>query len=267
MTAVIDSHTHVWPPAIAARAMSAANLSLQPFGDGTVAALTAAMEAAGVERSVCLGVATQAGHVEGTNRFVGGLDRDRFIGFGAIHPELPVAENVASLVENQLVGVKVHPIFQGFSILDPRVVEILGAIAGSFAVIVHCGKTPGRQGEQLCTPTMVRELAERLPSLDLIACHFGGLEMLDEAERELVGQPIYLDTSYPPSLREQDPARVRELIRRHGCERVIFGSDWPFASPGAELGAVRGLGLGADEVDGILGGNLDSLLAALASRQ
>jgi uncharacterized protein len=56
------------------------------------------------------------------------------------------------------------------------------------------------------------------------------------------------------------PERVRSLIRRHGADRVVFGSDWPMADPAAEIQAVRLLGLSDDETAGILGGNFLRLL-------
>ena len=46
------------------------------------------------------------------------------------------------------------------------------------------------------------------------------------------------------------------LIRRHGADRVVFGSDWPMADPAAEIAAIRDLGLTPEEEAGILGGNL-----------
>jgi predicted TIM-barrel fold metal-dependent hydrolase len=56
------------------------------------------------------------------------------------------------------------------------------------------------------------------------------------------------------------PARVRELIRRHGAERVVFGSDWPMTDPGAEVRAIDALGLSDDETKSVLGGTLARVL-------
>jgi predicted TIM-barrel fold metal-dependent hydrolase len=254
---VIDGHFHVWPDAIASRALGQPSAELVRFGDGTVAGATATLEAAGIDRAVCLCVANVAKHVEATNRFAGDLP-ERFIGFGTIHPDLPVERNLASLRENGLRGVKVHPLFQGFALDDPGLWEILEALQGEFPIIVHVGH--GGEGAERCTPAMLRGLAERFPRLDVIACHFGGYKLLEEAEEQVIGLPVYVDTSWPPGLGSIDPDRVRRLIESHGPERVIFASDWPMADPAADLEAVRGLGLAAAEEEAVLGGNLERML-------
>ena len=60
--------------------------------------------------------------------------------------------------------------------------------------------------------------------------------------------------------REDAEATVRDLIRRHGVEWVVFSSDWPTASPAAEVEAIRALGLDDDETAAVLGGNMARLL-------
>jgi predicted TIM-barrel fold metal-dependent hydrolase len=57
-----------------------------------------------------------------------------------------------------------------------------------------------------------------------------------------------------------DKERVRNLIRRHGADRVVFGSDWPMADPAAEIAAVRALGLTDEEVGAILGNTLAGII-------
>jgi predicted TIM-barrel fold metal-dependent hydrolase len=255
---VIDGHFHVWPDAIARQALGNPSAELKRFGDGTVGGATAVLDGAGIDRAVCLCIANVARHVESVNRFAGGLDRERFIGFGTVHPDLPVEANLASLRENRLYGVKVHPLFQGFALDDPGLGEILDALQGEFPIIVHVGH--GGEGAERCTPAMLRDLAARFPRLDVIACHFGGYELLDEAEEQVIGLPVFVDTSWPPGLASIDPDRVKRLIQRHGPDRVIFASDWPMADPAADLAAVRRLGLSPEDEAAVLGGNLERLL-------
>jgi uncharacterized protein len=99
-----------------------------------------------------------------------------------------------------------------------------------------------------------------VPALRLIACHFGGYHRLSEAEQLVVGSRAFLETSWPPRLADLDRERVRSLIRRHGADRVIFGSDWPMADPAAEIAAMRDLGLDPAETEAILGGTLSGIL-------
>jgi predicted TIM-barrel fold metal-dependent hydrolase len=100
----------------------------------------------------------------------------------------------------------------------------------------------------------------KITGLRLIAAHYGGYQVLDEAERWSVGGNIHLETSWPPSMGDLPTDRVISIIRRHGADRVVFGSDWPMTDPATEIAAIRALGLTADEESGILGNNLAKLL-------
>jgi predicted TIM-barrel fold metal-dependent hydrolase len=256
---IIDGHFHVWPDHIAARALGMPAPDLVRFGDGTVAGAIATMDAAGIDRAVALGVANTGARVEAANTFVGELG-PRFVGFGTIHPDLSVAENLASLRRHNLRGVKIHPLFQHFTLDDPRLWAIVEALQGEFAAIVHVGSGGEGFGGGACTPAMLRALALNFPRLDLIACHFGGYRLLEEAEELVVGLPIYLDTSWPPGVGTIGREPLQRIIKRHGAERIIFSSDWPMADPGHELQTIVDLGLSETDTAAILGGNLARML-------
>ncbi len=257
---IVDTHIHVWPDKIAKLALGNPSTDLKRFGDGTVASAERCMAAAGIDRSVCLAVANEAGRVDSANRFAGSLDPSRFVPFGTVHPDLSVEENLASLRTHGIRGAKIHPLFQGYSLDDPRLWQIFDAMQGEFAIIVHVGQGGSAEANARCTPAMLRQVALNFPDLDIVACHFGGYRLLDEAEDLVVGLPIYLDTSWPPSFAAIDPQRARRLIERHGPDRVLFATDWPMADPTAEIEAVRELGLSDEDTAAVLGGNAVRLL-------
>ncbi|TQK69527.1 amidohydrolase family protein [Nocardioides sp. SLBN-35] len=258
---IIDAHAHVWPDRIAEIALSANRLpDLHARGDGTVAGLTADMAASGVSVSCCLGIANEARHVDSVNRFVAGLTSETRFGFGTVHVDLSAEENLASLRRHGVRAVKIHPLFQGFALDDPRLWEIFEAFGDEFAVITHVGEGGSPEANRLSSPAMIRDIARQFPRLKLMACHFGGYKILDDAEEMLAGADVVLETSWPPSLATLRPERVRELIRKHGAERIVFGSDWPMTSPAEEIRAIDALGLGDDETKSVLGGTLARLL-------
>jgi predicted TIM-barrel fold metal-dependent hydrolase len=258
---IIDGHVHVWPDKIAKRALGSPGDGLQRFGDGTVASAVKTMRAAGVDRSVCLAVADTPERLESANRFVGSLDPEHFIGFGSVHPERTPEDNVASLRENGLRGVKVHPLFQGFALDDRRLYEILGALEGEFAAVFHVGpEHPGDPRGALATPAMIRDIARNFPRLDVVAAHLGGYHAFDEALEAVNGLDVHLDTSWPPGIAALDPGRVRAAIASHGPERVVFATDWPMADPATEIASIRALGFSDEDTDAILGGNFARLL-------
>lgn len=257
---IVDTHVHVWPEKIAARALARPAEDLVRQGDGTEAGAIAAMEKAGIDRCVTLGVAPTPDRVEAANRYAGSLDPRHFVGFGSIHARLSPEENVEGLRRYGLKGAKVHPLFQGYSLDDPGLWETLDAMQGELAIIAHVGEGDSGGGNARCTPQMMRDLVRRFPRLDVVACHFGGYRLLDEVEEAIVGLPVYVDTSWPPGVWSLDPARVRSIVERHGPDRVLFASDWPMADPGRCRQAIEDLGLSDDDTAAVLGGNAVRLL-------
>lgn len=258
---LVDAHTHVWPDHIAARALKDRVPGMDANFDGTVSGLLRSLERCGVDRSVVMGIADHARHVHRTNEFIGSLKSERLVPFGTVHHELSVEENLDSLRRHGVTGVKLHPLFQGFALDDPRIWALLEAFGDEFPVIMHVGKGGTPETDQRATPAMLAAIVDAFPRLRLVACHFGGFHRIDEAEEQVVGRPVLLETSWPPTLAGLDATRVRDVICRHGTDRVVFGSDWPMADPAAEMDVIRSLGLTEEETAGILGGNLSRWLA------
>jgi uncharacterized protein len=254
---IIDAHMHVWPDHIADAMQRQQPSGLPLRYDGKVSGLLRTMDEAGIDKGLALGVGIKASVVARTNEFIGTVPRDRLVPMGTVHPELSVEENLKHLKDNGIVGVKLHPLFQALSLSDPRVRDILAALsAEGMPVISHVGAGGDQEANDRGAPQALRRVADELPDLTLIACHYGGYHRLDEAEEHVVGSRVTLETSWPPTLADLDPERLVAIIRRHGADRVVFGSDWPMADPGAEIAAIRKLGLTEEEEKGILGGNL-----------
>jgi uncharacterized protein len=255
---IIDTHTHIWPDKIAKAALAKPDEELGRKGDGTAGGCIESMKRAGIDRSVAFGVSNDAAHRDSANRFVAGLDPDWFIPFGTIHTDATVEENIGNLREHGIHAVKLHPLFQGISLADPRLWENLEAMQGEFVILTHVGE--GGEGSERCTPDMLVELVERFPDLDLIAAHFGGYRLLDEAEEKILGLPVCIDTSWPPGLASIDPDRVRGIVEKHGADKILFGSDWPIVDPADDVAALRALDLGEEATAAIAGGNLLRML-------
>ncbi|MBR4957338.1 MAG: amidohydrolase, partial [Lentisphaeria bacterium] len=88
----IDIHAHVFPPAIAEKAVH----YLEDYyhfsweGNGLAEDLLGNMDLAGVQRTVIFSSATKPEQVEAVNNYIAGLCRmypERFTGFGSLHRE------------------------------------------------------------------------------------------------------------------------------------------------------------------------------------
>jgi predicted TIM-barrel fold metal-dependent hydrolase len=218
------------------------------------------MEGSGVAISCCLAIANEARHVDKVNEFAAGLADDCHLAFGTVHVGLSAQDNLASLRAHGLTAVKIHPLFQDYALDDPRLWEVFEAFGDEIAVITHVGEGGDAHRNSLSSPAMIRDIARQFPDLRLMACHFGGYKILDDAEEMLAGANVVLETSWPPSLATLRPERVRDLIRKHGAERVVFGSDWPMTSPAEEIRAIEALGLSDDETKLVLGGTAARVL-------
>jgi hypothetical protein len=95
----------------------------------------------------------------------------------------------------------------------------------------------------------VGELAEGItviiPHLGLLNGGFGAIAEAGLWERE----NVWADTA----LASRD--EIRGYLSRYGHRRLLFGSDFPFGSPSAELQKVRSLGLDREIEAAVLGGN------------
>lgn len=66
---------------------------------------------------------------------------------------------------------------------------------------------------------------------------------------------IFADTALAPS-----PV-IMDYVTRYGCERIMFGSDFPFGDPRSELDKIIRLDLSDLQREAILSGNVERLLA------
>ena len=233
---MIDAHTHVFPDKIAPRI--AENMRADPdnriplSGDFTLKDLKGYMARYGLEAVFTFCVAERAKAVPPANDFLVSIDDGRTIfSLGTILPDLedPVAE-VRRIRERGLRGIKFHSLFQPIGAGDENLVPVFEEMARSGMIAYfHVGQDPNHPSRAPRTgPQDIARLRERFPSLPIVAAHFGGLFMLEEARRWVLGRDVYIDTCWAPGIQGLDAGEVVDLIRRHGADRVLF----PHAGPG-----------------------------------
>lgn len=256
----LDIHTHVFPEAIAGKAVQ----YLQEYyrfnweGSGLPEDLLRHMDLAGVGHAVIFSSATKPEQVEAVNNYIAGLCRaepGRFTGFGTLHRDYPdYLSELGRMRELGLKGVKFHPDFQKFAIDDPVMMQIYEAIGPEMVMLFHIGDRNG----DLSSPERLSRVLDAMPELRIIAAHFGGYSMWDEAWRHLVGRNVWLDTSSAiPFLGAAEAARI---VRAHGVDKILWGSDYPAVQPGTAITQLRSLGLEEEDLEKIFFRNGASLL-------
>lgn len=275
---MIDFHTHTFPDRIAAAAVSKLEQTAHAvsFSDGTANGLIASMRRAGIERSVVLPVATNPLKCASMNDASHALNgQNGLIYFGAIHPDAPDwHEELGRVKELGFKGVKIHPVYQGVDIDDPRFVRIL-ARAGELGlmVVMHGGEDIGFPGVNRCDPRKLRRALDQAGPVTLAAAHMGGWRNWEEVPEFLLDTTVYLDTAFtlgsitplddhymPEQLPMISDETFMELVRLFGSGRILFGTDSPWADQKKCIEQINALPLTEQEKDEIFEGNACRLL-------
>ena len=275
MPGVIDFHTHVFPDALAPRAIAqltinAAASGYVPRTDGTVAGLLAAMDRAGIHRSVVCNIATNPRQMKNVNDFAIWLrGNKRLIPLGSVNPHVTPQEIITELDrlrEAGIPGIKIHPDYMGEEIHAEQFSPIFKACAErNMFVITHAGYDPVQPDHTHCTPDMVLRVMERHPDLKLVVAHAGGFSREREVLEKLCGAPVWLDTSLC-ALRNAASSDLgdlcAEILRRHDPSRVLFATDTPWSDSVVEIQFIENLKLPRGTEEGILAKNAEALLSS-----
>ncbi len=266
---IIDSHVHAFPDQLAPKAMAhltaeALWFEIRPYYDGTIAGLLQSMDAAGIDKAIVCSIATRPEQVEKITDWSATVARthgERIFPFVSIHPDYPQVEaELERAAGLGLRGVKFHPYYMNCPADDRRTLRIARAAeALGLALEIHAGYDLAFERNDLASPAAIRRLHEAAPKLALVAAHLGGWERWQEVVDQLVGLPIYFETSY--SLSRIEPHLLDALLERHDTCRLLFGSDGPWNDQSAALAEVRALNLPKDVESAVLWKNASRLLA------
>ncbi len=260
---IIDVHAHVAPEKIAPIVLQnlERDTGLEAKGVNTIPGIKAHMKAAGVDKSVILVLALEARQVRRANDWIIENEDDQLIGFGSIHPddEERVAE-VRRLREKGIKGLKIHSSVHRCTPDDPRMLPVYEEAGEDMIVLFHTGKFKSKDDEVWASPAQIIKVAELFPGMKIIAGHMGGLYMIEEATRDLYGKNVYIETSWPPGLHVHPRETIMEIIRLHGVDKVMFGSDYAMGSQIEEVGYIDSLPLGSADKERFLGENARELL-------
>jgi predicted TIM-barrel fold metal-dependent hydrolase len=233
----IDFHTHIYPDHVAAQTVSAVcrRSRIDAYTDGTLKGLKKSMAVAGIDLSVVSAVATKPEQVASIQRWLTAIRQPGIETLAAMHPDDPLnSEQIKMLKSEGFRGFKLHPDYQDFFVDDPRMYPLYEAVAaeGMF-ILFHAGIDRGLPHPVHGTPRRLAEVHEAVPELCMIAAHLGGEGVYEETAEHLLGQNLYLDTSFV--LRKM-PGTFRErFLRKHPIERLVFASDSPWTDQGQEL--------------------------------
>lgn len=195
---------------------------------------------------------------------------------GTLHPRYPDNKNeIETFKQHGVCGIKMCSFSQGFALNAPETLALFDLIREqnrrrdrSFFVVLDTFYEAhtyfGTNPDYTTTPERLGNLVRQFPGVPFIAAHMGGLRApFEEICTHLPpAQNLFLDTSNAAHTLRRD--EFIHLLKTHGAGHVIFGTDWPWFDPAAEIPSISGLldeaGCSPKEKEAVLGGNMARLL-------
>jgi len=171
-----------------------------------------------------------------------------------VNPRQPgYVEDAARYLDHpKFVGVKLHPLMDGYLPADPAIHPIMRLLGErGLSVLIHSGHPI------FSLPWSIEELAVAFPEIKIIMGHMGHSNVVyinASIDIALRRPNVYLETSGMPM-----HTKIREAVERVGPDRVLYGSDAPFHHPDVEMLKVRLSGLSDDLVERVLRTNAEQL--------
>jgi predicted TIM-barrel fold metal-dependent hydrolase len=158
-----------------------------------------------------------------------------------------------------LTGFKMHPEYQQFEPQEPRLEQIYeAAIRNDMTIYFHSGRDIAFTSVR-GTPKAFAEVLDIWPELRVVLAHMGGFRQWKAVPGRIAGRNVWLDTAY--TLGHLPDEEFVALVRAHGVDHVMFGSDGPWTDPAVEIAHLKSLPLKPVELHAILGGNAERFLA------
>jgi len=187
-----------------------------------------------------------------------------------VNPNLhhPIARELSRQLDHGAAALKLHPVHGGFRADDRALYPAYSVLVErGVPLVVHCGTSsfPGSTNAY-ADPTLLDAVLRDFPDLDVVLAHGGRGWWYDAAAFLALSNPrVWIELSGLP------PTRLPEYYARFHLGRLarkwIYGTDWP-GVPGVAANArvVAGVGLPADVVPLVLGGNALAVYSGLSTR-
>ncbi len=263
---IIDFHTHAFPDAVAAKAIPllSEKANIKAEYDGTVAGIIENMDKNGVNISVVNSIATNERQMQSVNNFaISLLDNSRLIPFGSVFPSSDLAkQEILRLHEAGVRGIKLHPEYQQFYVDDKSVYPIYGLCAElGMIVTLHCGGDVGYMPPYHSTPRSIKKMLDDNKDTTFVLAHFGSYGMWEEVSEHICSSSnAYIDTSMSNTVGKISVSVAERIIKLHGVEKILFGTDLPWENPRITKEFIESLSLDDSEKNMIFYDNAKRLL-------
>ena len=261
---VIDFHTHTFPQKLAPHAVGALEKTsgLTAKLDGTLPSLQEEMRRSGVCASVLLPIAVKPEQTKTINTCaIENNALPHFFSFGSVHPKYPQwREELVRIKRAGLLGIKLHPDYQGMFVDDPEMIRVMAAAAEmGLYITIHGGYDVSYLDLHRSTPKRVLNVLPHLPKGAVLICaHMGGYGYLHDVEQLLCHTNVYIDTSFTFGRFPQE--QLLRILRAFCPDHILFGTDSPWDLQTEQIAVIRSLPISQELKEKILFRNACRLL-------
>jgi predicted TIM-barrel fold metal-dependent hydrolase len=188
-----------------------------------------------------------------------------------MHPDYESYEEELLRIKSLgLKGIKLHPQYQNTFIDDIKYQKIIDkAFELGLIVIIHAGIDIGIPGDVCATPQRILNLYNNLNHKGIfVLAHMGSWLMWDEVYEKILGKDFYIDTAFSLNEAKQNneiinllkEENIKKFISKHGSNKILFGTDSPWANQKEYLDYMNNLNIDKDDLNNILGLNAKIIL-------
>ncbi|HZO90743.1 MAG TPA: amidohydrolase family protein [Chthonomonadaceae bacterium] len=247
---LIDVHTHAfrYPEHISDSFLREAQIARGTPIDLTIEWETYRQAMEPVEKAIVFGLKARHVGIVVPDGYIADFvrnDPDKLIGFCCVDPNEPTyREDFLHAIEDlKLAGIKLAPMYADFSPLDDRLTPIYErAQRDGLPVLSHIGTTFCQFAPLAHTrPILIDELAMRFPRLKFIMAHLG---------HPWEPETLVVIRKHPNVWSDLSALYYRPwqlynslvLAQEYGVmKKILFGSDYPFATPADSIAGLRRL--------------------------
>ena len=220
--------------------------------DATVEALDIYLDKCGIDKAVCFAPFNSYFNSNGESpsrwMYEQIKNNDRFFAFGTIDfTKENLKEQVEEIYQMGLVGIKMHPAFQGFKVDGERACEVYEvAEKRGLPISFHTGIHWHRISSY--NTLLYDEIMYKFPELKICMEHVGGYHFFNEAVAVMCNNSgkvyagltsvFHRDTHKYWYLGKE---KVKELVWQTGIDQCVFGLDFPYTTPEQIVDAIKQL--------------------------
>jgi len=269
--AIVDGHAHTYMDDLAGKIISTFTElhMMEPtasLGKGTFGDLAGKMRENGID----LTVTANFGPVKAVDR-INRWNLRNADELGCIIPLVSVYPGMSSDALESLAvmgakGVKMHNGIQEFDACDPSLDDVYEVCARlGLPVTLHCGEVSRHHLNDLTDECHIEDTVRSHPDVTFVITHLAGADPDTVFHLASAYTNIMFDTSIAFTGEHcihrihddfwEDDDNAAEAFRRIGCDRVTFGSDYPYGNPISDVRRILSMDLTHDEKAMILGRN------------